>query len=287
MEFNELSDFEKYVIEEKGTERPFTGIYDDFYENGIYRCKKCNAKLFLSDTKFKSGSGWPSFDDAISGAVKELPDRDGRRVEIVCSNCDAHLGHVFKGEGFTSKNTRHCVNSVSLNFEADKDEENSKNSDKKAYFAAGCFWGVEYYFQKQNGVKSVVSGYMGGHIPNPSYEVVSTGNSGHLEVVEVIFDENIVSFENLAKLFFEIHDFTQTNGQGPDIGSQYLSAIFYTDENQKNISLDLIAKLEAKNYKVATNLYPEVTFYKAEDYHQNYYNKTGRFPYCHSRREIF
>ncbi len=157
----------------------------------------------------------------------------------------------------------------------------------KAYFAAGCFWGVEYYFQKQKGVKSVVSGYMGGHIANPNYEVVSSGTSGHLEVVEVIFDENVVSFEELAKLFFEIHDFTQTNGQGPDIGTQYLSAIFYADENQKNVSLNLIAKLAQMNYKVATSLYPEVTFYKAEDYHQNYYNKTGKIPYCHSRVKIF
>ncbi|WP_198305621.1 bifunctional methionine sulfoxide reductase B/A protein [Arcobacter vandammei] len=283
MNFNKLSDFERYVIEEKGTERAFTGIYDNFYEKGVYRCKKCNAKLFLSDSKFKSGSGWPSFDDAISGAVKEVPDIDGRRVEIVCSNCDAHLGHVFKGEGFTSKNTRHCVNSVSLDFEA----KNENLNLKKAYFAAGCFWGVEYYFQRQNGVKSVVSGYMGGHIPNPSYEIVCSGASGHLEVVEVIFDENIVSFETLAKLFFEIHDFTQTNGQGPDIGSQYLSAIFYTDEKQKQIAQNLIVDLEKKGYKVATSLYPEVTFYKAEDYHQNYYNKTGKFPYCHSRVKIF
>lgn len=159
--------------------------------------------------------------------------------------------------------------------------------EAKAYFAAGCFWGVEYYFQKESGVKSVVSGYMGGHIPNPSYEVVSSGNSGHLEVIEVVFDENIVDYETLAKLFFEIHDFTQTNGQGPDIGTQYLSAIFYCDENQKNIAQSLIVELEKKGYKVATNLYPEVTFYKAEDYHQNYYNRHNKMPYCHSYKKIF
>jgi peptide-methionine (S)-S-oxide reductase/peptide methionine sulfoxide reductase msrA/msrB len=104
---------------------------------------------------------------------------------------------------------------------------------KKAYFAAGCFWGVEYHFEKLNGVISAISGYMGGHIENPTYQVVCSGFSGHLEVVEVSYDENIVSFEDLAKLFFEIHDFTQTNGQGPDIGTQYLSAIFYVDDEQK------------------------------------------------------
>jgi len=157
----------------------------------------------------------------------------------------------------------------------------------RAYFAAGCFWGVEYYFQKQSGVKSVVSGYMGGFIENPSYEIVCNGFSGHLESIEVIFDDNIVSFESLVKLFFEIHDFTQINGQGPDIGGQYLSAIFYINEEQKNVSLSLIDKLEQKGYKVATSLYPVTTFYEAEEYHQNYYNKHNKMPYCHNRREIF
>lgn len=157
----------------------------------------------------------------------------------------------------------------------------------KAYFAAGCFWGVEFLFQKQIGVLEVVSGYMGGDIENPTYEIVCGGFSGHLEAVEVIFDENIVSYETLVKLFFEIHDFTQINGQGPDIGSQYLSAIFYCDENQKNIAEDLIEQLKKKAYKVATTLRPKVKFYKAESYHQNYYNKSGKTPYCHSYRKVF
>ena len=107
----------KYVIENKGTEYPFTGKYNDFYEEGIFTCKKCNTPLYKSEDKFKSGCGWPSFDDEIDGAVKRVPDRDGRRVEIVCASCGGHLGHVFEGEGFTSKDTRHCVNSISLNFE--------------------------------------------------------------------------------------------------------------------------------------------------------------------------
>ena len=281
MKYNILSEQEKHVIEQKGTERPFTGIYNDFYEEGTYFCKKCNAPLYKSVDKFKSGCGWPSFDDEIKGAVKRVPDADGRRVEIICASCGAHLGHVFEGEGFTSKNTRHCVNSISLNF------EKNSNPNKKAYFAGGCFWGVEYYFQKQKGVKSVISGYMGGFVDNPTYEIVSTGNSGHLEVVEVTYDESVVSYESLAKLFFEIHDFTQIDGQGPDIGSQYLTAIFYVDESQRNIAQKLIIELEKKGYKVATTLHPEVTFYKAEDYHQNYYNKTGKFPYCHSYKKIF
>ena len=118
MKYNELNDEEKYVIENKGTEYPFTGKYNDFYEKGIFTCKKCNAPLYKSEDKFKSGCGWPSFDDEIKGAVKRVPDRDGRRVEIVCASCGGHLGHVFEGEELTAKNQRHCVNSISLNFEA-------------------------------------------------------------------------------------------------------------------------------------------------------------------------
>ena len=117
MKYNELTDEEKYVIENKGTEYPFTGKYNDFYEEGIFTCKKCNTPLYKSEDKFKSGCGWPSFDDEIDGAVKRVPDRDGRRVEIVCASCGGHLGHVFEGEELTAKNTRHCVNSISLNFE--------------------------------------------------------------------------------------------------------------------------------------------------------------------------
>ncbi len=117
MKYNELTDEEKYVIENKGTEYPFTGKYNDFYEEGTFTCKKCNAPLYKSEDKFKSGCGWPSFDDEIQGAVKRVPDRDGRRVEIVCATCGGHLGHVFEGERLTSKDTRHCVNSISLNFE--------------------------------------------------------------------------------------------------------------------------------------------------------------------------
>ena len=116
MPYNRLNEQEKYVILEKGTERSFTGKYWDHHENGTYICRQCNTPLFPSDAKFDSGTGWPSFDDAFPGAIKELPDTDGRRIEIVCAECGGHLGHVFKGEGFTPKMTRHCVNSVSLDF---------------------------------------------------------------------------------------------------------------------------------------------------------------------------
>lgn len=120
MKYNELTTEEKRVIENKGTEYPFSGKYNDFYEEGIFHCKKCNSPLYKSEDKFKSGCGWPSFDDEIPNAVKRVLDADGRRVEIVCATCGGHLGHVFEGEGFTSKNTRHCVNSISLVFEKNR-----------------------------------------------------------------------------------------------------------------------------------------------------------------------
>jgi peptide methionine sulfoxide reductase msrA/msrB len=162
-----------------------------------------------------------------------------------------------------------------------------KASDEFAYFAGGCFWGVEHYMQQLEGVVSVESGYMGGHVESPTYEDVLTHESGHLEAVRVRFDPARSSYEQVAKRFFEIHDPTQADGQGPDIGAQYLSAVFYTDDAQKKTTEDLIAKLEARGYDVVTMVKPVAKFWPAEDYHQDYYAKTGKTPYCHSRIKRF
>lgn len=163
----------------------------------------------------------------------------------------------------------------------------SQTNMKVAYFAGGCFWGVEYHFEKVDGVESVVSGYMGGHVQNPTYMQVVRKKTGHLETVAVNYDASKVSYEKLVKLFFEIHDFTQTDGQGPDIGPQYLSAIFTSDANEKKTVQRLFKVLENKGYKVATKLYKKSPFYKAEGYHQDYYERTGKYPYCHSYKKVF
>jgi peptide methionine sulfoxide reductase msrA/msrB len=150
---------------------------------------------------------------------------------------------------------------------------NNDKNVRKTYFASGCFWGTEYWFMKAEGVKATAAGF--------------TGTTGHLECVEVEYDAEETNYGNLVKLFFETHDFTQTNGQGPDIGSQYLSCLFYANEKEKKIAEDYISRLEEKGYKVATRLEPLSTFWIAEDYHQQYYEHKGTQPYCHSYRKIF
>jgi peptide methionine sulfoxide reductase msrA/msrB len=282
MGYNKLTPEEERVIIHKGTEAPYTGAYTDNKRTGTYVCRRCNTPLYESADKFDSHCGWPSFDDEIQGAVKRAIDADGRRTEILCVNCGAHLGHVFLNEGFTAKETRHCVNSISLKFIP---EENKMI--KKAYFASGCFWGTEYYFMKANGVSHTAVGFMGGHIDHPGYEQVCQKNTGHLETTEVEYDTTKTSYEDLVKLFFETHDFTQTNGQGPDIGPQYLSCIFYAGEAEKNIAEKYIKILENKGYKAATMLKPVSAFWKAEDYHQQYYEHKGATPYCHIYKKIF
>ncbi|MEP1742552.1 MAG: bifunctional methionine sulfoxide reductase B/A protein [Kangiellaceae bacterium] len=285
--YNELNEEEKRVILEKGTERPFTGEYNDFIEGGMYVCKQCDAPLYLSQHKFQSTCGWPSFDDEIEGAVRREVDADGRRTEILCANCDGHLGHVFEGEMLTEKNIRHCVNSVSMKFVSSDDMKKQDSSIKEAYYAGGCFWGVEHLMQQQSGVLSVESGYMGGEVENPTYEQVCSKSTGHLEVVKVAYRPDEVSFETLTKLFFEIHDPTQTDGQGPDIGNQYLSAIFYTEDSEREVAQGLIKILEGKGMSIATQLLPKAEFWKAEDYHQDYYQKNGQSPYCHQYEKLF
>ena len=284
LRYNDLGSEESFVINNKGTERAWTGKYTDHEGEGTYVCKQCGAALYRSEDKFDSHCGWPSFDDEIEGAVLRFDDPDGQRTEIVCAACNGHLGHVFLGEKFTDTNTRHCVNSVSLDFVPFRLDPGRYET---AILAGGCFWGVEYYLQQTEGVKSVTSGYIGGHVKDPSYKEVCTGRTGHAEAVKVIYDPEAVSFEEITKLFLEIHDPEQVDRQGPDIGDQYRSEIFYMNDHQRVIAADLLDQLRSKGFKVATKLSRATDFYDAENYHQDYYSGSGKTPYCHSYTKRF
>lgn len=277
-----LSEFEIDVIEKKGTEKPFSGEYCLTNSKGTYHCKRCDAPLYEAQDKFASHCGWPSFDDEIAGRIRRIPDADGRRTEIVCSTCGGHLGHVFLGEGFTPKNVRHCVNSISLIFKPSAEQKTAV-----ALFASGCFWGTEYHFAKVPGVLKTRVGFAGGHVTSPSYKQVCAGNTGHLECCEVTYNPDQVTYEQLCQLFFETHDFSQTDGQGPDVGPQYLSALFCSDPEERRVAEMLMSKLRGKGFSVATQLRDAAPFWAAEDYHQKYYFHQAKTPYCHIYRKIF
>ncbi|MBI5833674.1 MAG: bifunctional methionine sulfoxide reductase B/A protein [Armatimonadetes bacterium] len=268
---------ESYVIRDKGTERPFVGKYTDTVTPGIYVCRQCGAALYESTAKFRSECGWPSFDDEIPLAVKRQRDADGRRTEILCATCDGHLGHVFEGERLTDKNVRHCVNSLSIVLRP------STQPVQWAVFAGGCFWGVEHYFKSAPGVLTVESGYTGGTVASPTYQQVCTGTTGHAEAVRIGFDPGKTTYEQLAKLFFEIHDPTTLNRQGPDAGTQYRSAVFYRDAAQKQAVDKLVGQLKGLGYAVVTELAPAGPFYTAELYHQNYLALHPGRQDCHVR----
>jgi len=178
-----------------------------------------------------------------------------------------------------NKDTRHCVNSVSLDF--------SDIPYKEAFFAGGCFWGVEHLLEKIPGVIRAESGYMGGTKRTPSYREVVSGTTGHAETVRVVYDPTKVSYRTLAKTFFEIHDPTQKDRQGPDVGSQYRSAVFVGDEEEEQIVFELVELLQKKGYAVVSQIQPAGIFWPAEEYHQDYYIKTGKAPYCHAHTERF
>lgn len=272
------------ILCDRGTELPFTGKFTDpSEESGSYLCRRCGISLFTSAQQFHSGCGWTSFDDAILTKVAQRPDNTNGHTEIICKRCHSHLGHVFQGEGFTSKNTRHCVNSASLDFIPFTDIQDTE----EAIVAGGCFWGVEYYMYQLPGVCLVESGYTGGYIEDPTYDQVCQGNTGHYEAVRIVYDPHQTSYYKIIRRFFEIHDPTQTDGQGPDRGPQYRSAIFYYDPHQRAVSEGVIAELTNLGYNVATQCLPVQAFWPAENFHQQYYSKHNTLPYCHRPEDKF
>jgi peptide methionine sulfoxide reductase msrA/msrB len=267
----------KRIICDKATEYPHTGAYNQVMTQGSYLCRRCGLALFRGSSQFSSGCGWPSFDEDIVQAVQQVPDRDGQRMEIVCARCAAHLGHVFMGEYFTQKNVRHCVNSAALDFVGDS----TVLDTEEAILAGGCFWGVDHFLKLIPGVLRVEVGYTGGVTLEPSYEQVCQGNTGHYEAVRVLYDKNKTDYQHIVKRFFEIHDPTQKNGQGPDLGPQYQSAVFYYNQEQLAEAETLVQILRKRGYQVVTQLLPVQTFWPAEVYHQDYYAKHQQTPYCH------
>ncbi len=278
MEYNKLNQKEEDVVVRKGTEKPFSGEYDDFFEEGVYLCRKCNSPLYESDNKLNVHCGWPSFDDEFKDAVTRTTDPDGKRVKISCSNCSTHLGHVFEGEGFTLKNMRHCVNSLSLRFIP---KEFKTNKKRTIVLGGGCFWCLDATYRMIKGIDEVISGYAGGSKENPTYEEVLSRSTGHAEVIKLTYDPKIITFREILEVFFLIHDPTTLNRQGDDIGEQYRSIILYLTWGQKEEAEIIIKGLIGYfSNPIITELDPLITFYPAEEYHQNYYTKNKEKPYC-------
>ena len=263
--------FQEKILKDKGTEPPFSGEYNDFFKAGVFLCRACKSPSYESNTKFDSGCGWPSFDDEIEGAIVRYEDLSGGRIrtEICCANCDGHLGHVFHGEKITNKNTRHCVNSLSIQFKAYENLE-------RATFGAGCFWQVEKIFKEIKGVYLSSVGYMGGSTHNPNYEDVCRGDTNHAEVVDIYFNPEIISYLQVLNVFWSNHNPTTPNMQVTNKGTQYRSVIFYYSVIQKNIAETSILE-QSKNWNkpIITQLVLATTFFRAEEYHQNYLNKNN------------
>jgi len=276
------------ITQGAGTERPFCGTLLDNKKDGTYVCVVCGLPLFSSKHKFDSGTGWPSFFAPFDPAhVAEKSDRSHGmvRTEINCARCGSHLGHVFD-DGPKPTGQRHCLNSASLAFHEAGSSLPALSrpvETETAYFAGGCFWGIEHYFQLGPGVIDAVSGYMQGSTANPTYKEICEKDTGHAETVKVVYDPKRITFRRLMEAFFVMHDPTQLNRQGPDYGSQYRSGIWTVNPAQQAEAeafvKEQIASRRFGSKPIVTQIEAAKVFYPAEEYHQDYIVNTGRA--CH------
>jgi peptide methionine sulfoxide reductase msrA/msrB len=287
-----LTHLQYHVTQENGTEQPFQNEFWNNKEPGIYVDIVSGEPLFSSKDKYNSKSGWPSFVKPLNkeNIVERIDNAYGLdRVEVRSKNAGSHLGHVFNdGPQPTGLRYEGYAEYAGL-FDVKSKEPSEKGDDtiETATFAAGCFWGAEEAFKELKGVLETTVGYTGGFTKGPTYKQLCTGASGHAEAVKILYDRDVVSYAELVDYFWRIHNPTTPNRQGPDIGSQYRSAIFYHNDEQRRaaeLSRDKFNQSGVFLENAVTEIVPAKTFYKAEEYHQDYYEKKG-VAVCHYVRE--
>ena len=305
-----LSPEQFHVTQQCGTEPPFQNAYWNNKKPGIYVDVVSGEPLFSSLDKFDSGTGWPSFTRPVAGAeLRQKEDREYGmvRTEVRSGKADSHLGHLFD-DGPAPTGQRYCINSASLRFVPVEEmavegyasllgpfiaagyltSPSPASKSETAILAGGCFWGMEEILRKIPGVLNTVVGYTGGSTPNPSYEQVCTGRTGHAEAIQIEFDPTRLSYSDLLSFFFRMHDPTTLNRQHNDIGTQYRSAIFVSSPEQRAAAervREEFGKSGRFKKPIVTEITEASTFYPAEEYHQNYLLKNPDGYNCHVLRD--